>query len=65
MAIDDAFREHKIEIAFPQQDVYVRSLPQSFLERLAESHSSPAADQPAAIPLQVASETTGLRKQAA
>ena len=64
MAIDDAFREHKIEIAFPQQDVYVRSLPQSFLERLTEPYS-PAADQPAAIPLQVASETTGLRKHAA
>lgn len=64
MAIDDAFREHKIEIAFPQQDVYVRSLPQTFLERLTEP-PPPAAEPPAAIPLQVASETTGLRKQAA
>jgi len=26
--IDDAFREHNIEIAFPQQDIHVRSLPQ-------------------------------------
>ena len=26
--IDDAFRKHNIEIAFPQQDIHVRSLPQ-------------------------------------
>ena len=27
MAIDDLFREHDIEIAFPQRDLHVRSLP--------------------------------------
>ena len=27
MAIDDLFREHKIEIAFPQRDLHVRSVP--------------------------------------
>jgi potassium efflux system protein len=31
MAIDDAFREHGIEIAFPQCDLHVRSLPDGML----------------------------------
>lgn len=28
MEIDRAFRQHKIEIAFPQQDIHIRSLPE-------------------------------------
>lgn len=28
-AIDDAFRAHNIEIAFPQQDIYIKSIPKS------------------------------------
>lgn len=32
LAIDDAFRAHGIEIAFPQQDLHVRSLPEAWLD---------------------------------
>ncbi|MCA9261999.1 MAG: mechanosensitive ion channel, partial [Planctomycetales bacterium] len=37
-AIDDAFRERRIEIAFPQRDLHIRSLPPELTEKL-----SPAA----------------------
>jgi potassium efflux system protein len=33
LAIDDAFREQRIEIAFPQQDLHIRSLPEELLSR--------------------------------
>jgi len=39
LAIDDAFRENNIEIAFPQQDLHVRSIPDSWIEKPA-THSS-------------------------
>jgi potassium efflux system protein len=32
LAIDDLFREHEIEIAFPQRDLHLRSLPAQLLE---------------------------------
>lgn len=35
IAIDDSFRENGIEIAFPQQDLHVRSLPASWTEQLS------------------------------
>jgi potassium efflux system protein len=35
IAIDDSFRENGIEIAFPQQDLHVRSLPASWAEQLS------------------------------
>ena len=34
-AIDAAFRKEKIEIAFPQQDVYIRDLPATIQARAA------------------------------
>ena len=37
LMIDDAFRAHGIEIAFPQQDIHVRSLPESYGERTGQS----------------------------
>ena len=37
LLIDDAFRAHGIEIAFPQQDIHVRSLPESSGERTGQS----------------------------
>jgi potassium efflux system protein len=33
LAIDDAFREAKLEIAFPQRDIHVRTLPERLTER--------------------------------
>ncbi|MBN4063626.1 mechanosensitive ion channel family protein [Cardiobacterium sp. AH-315-I02] len=32
-AIDKAFREHKIEIPFPQRDLHVKSLPEGFVSK--------------------------------
>ncbi len=37
MAIDDAFRKHKIEIAFPQTDLNVRSLPMELINQLTST----------------------------
>ena len=34
LAIDDEFRRHKIEIAFPQRDLHLRSLPQNLIDAL-------------------------------
>lgn len=34
LAIDDLFREHEIELAFPQRDLHVRSLPQELIAGL-------------------------------
>ncbi|GEM_PF-2229721 len=41
--IDDLFRENKIEIAFPQRDLHVRSLPNELLNQISgksEHHGS-------------------------
>ena len=47
-AIDEEFKKAKIEIAFPQQDIYIRSMPtklakQTDGEASKENHSAPAA----------------------
>ena len=42
MAIDDAFREHGIEIAFPQCDLHVRSLPDGMLVNSAANTAARA-----------------------
>ncbi len=34
LAIDDLFREHRIEIAFPQRDLHVRSIPAELLTQV-------------------------------
>ena len=34
-SIDAAFRKDKIEIAFPQQDIYIRDLPAAIQSRAA------------------------------
>jgi potassium efflux system protein len=65
-AIDDAFREHKIEIAFPQQDVYVRSLPDSLMDRVAAAAvASNEARQDAAHAVPPPAETRSIRKHVA
>ncbi len=52
IAIDDAFRKHGIEIAFPQCDLHVRSLPLGILANPAadvrEQAASPSLDSRAA-----------------
>ena len=42
LAIDDAFRAHGIEIAFPQQDLHVRSLPEGWGGDPADTRDAPA-----------------------
>jgi potassium-dependent mechanosensitive channel len=43
LAIDDAFRAHGIEIAFPQQDLHLRSLPPGWPEPAARPRDARAA----------------------
>jgi len=52
LAIDDAFRAHGVTIAFPQQDLHVRSLPEGWPERLGQPTEvePPAPPEPAARP---------------
>lgn len=46
MAIDDAFREHNIEIAIPQQGLHLRSMPHDLSElQMQRLTGSPAADR--------------------
>lgn len=59
MAIDDAFREHKIEIAFPQQDLHVRSLPTSLVDQMSLTAASEAAGK------QQSADSDSSRKQVA
>ena len=40
-AVAHAFRERGIEIAFPQQDMHLRSLPPELMEALAQGRSAP------------------------
>jgi len=61
LAIDDAFREHGIEIAFPQQDLHVRSFPAPLLEaglgaapRDRSAAATDLVDSPAKQPAQAA-----------
>ncbi len=44
-AIDNAFREAGIEIAFPQTDIHIRSMP-DLPEKGVEDHPSPSTRQP-------------------
>jgi potassium efflux system protein len=44
LAIDDLFRQHKIEIAFPQRDLHVRSLPDRLIPEKT-SKSSPQSNE--------------------
>jgi potassium efflux system protein len=39
MAINDAFLEHNITVAFPQQDLHVRSVPDAWVHALAMAHN--------------------------
>ena len=64
-AIDDAFREHNIEIAFPQQDVYVRSLPDSLMDRVAAAAAGQESRRDAAHVAPPAAEMRSLRKHSA
>jgi small-conductance mechanosensitive channel len=46
-AIDKRFREHKIEISFPQRDIWIRSWPE-LRTRLKPDGKTPDASEPAA-----------------
>ncbi|MFQ5993691.1 MAG: mechanosensitive ion channel family protein [Acidiferrobacterales bacterium] len=54
-AIDKAFREHGIQIPFPQRDVHVRSLP-TVQQQPAESRTSRAAKRPSRSATQAAKD---------
>lgn len=41
LAIDDEFRRHKIEIAFPQRDLHLRSLPKELIDALQSNGHVP------------------------
>ena len=45
IAIDDLFRQHKIEIAFPQRDLHVRSLPEDLIQQLSRTAAHPQAEE--------------------
>ncbi len=49
-AIDDAFRKAKIEIAFPQRDLHLRSVPDGFLDGRGGSTDRDAEEAPAQPP---------------
>jgi len=42
VAIDAGFREHRVEIAFPQRDLHLRSLDPQLLELLRSRPPGPA-----------------------
>jgi potassium efflux system protein len=42
MAIDNAFREHQIKIAFPQQDLHVRTIPEGWLPHIQPQTAMPS-----------------------
>lgn len=44
LAMDDEFRRHKIEIAFPQRDLHLRSLPSELAEAVQQLRPSANAD---------------------
>lgn len=52
LAIDDAFRAHQIEIAFPQQDLHIRSFPAALLGAGVDQRGR-TSDVPAAVDGQI------------
>lgn len=45
IAIDDLFRQHKIEIAFPQRDLHVRSLPEDLIQQVSRTAAHPPTEE--------------------
>lgn len=58
LAIDDAFREHNISIAFPQQDLHVRSVPDAWLNTLSAVKSNPPQSDDELIEQSIHAEKT-------
>lgn len=67
-AIDDAFRKHQIEIAFPQQGIHVRSFPDSPPDHMAAAAAAVAGQETRQDPAHtgpLAAESRSLRKHSA
>ncbi len=45
MAIDDLFRQHNVEIAFPQCDLHIKTMPAALQGTLSASHSTEFPDR--------------------
>jgi len=64
LAIDDAFRGHGVEIAFPQQDLHVRSMPEAWFDGPARVPSA-AVTEPGAAPSAAPGGTSAPRRHVA
>lgn len=65
MAIDDAFREHNISIAFPQQDLHLRSVPDAWLGPASAANSDRSRSDDELIEQTIHSDKTEPRKHVA